>query len=321
CLHPWNNPMKISVFIGPSRCHDPWLKISRPRGCEEDYPFLSRSSFEENILCIDSIKWWKNYPFLSIPSRGQYSWKKMSGFIDPVANEDFDPINGHYPSKQTIHSYLSHCKMVVILKRTNSFYRPCRDPSKKISIPLNGNYPLLSIPLQNGHDPSKMSDLIDPSKKVSVLIDPIEWLRSLGEVRYPVFSIPSNGRDLSKKISIPLNVVRSYRSFEVDIRSDQFHQMVLILRKRYPVLSIPLQMVAILGRIFAVIDLDVILRRYLSIPSSGRDSWKKNSFHRFRRDPSKVLIDPIKWSRFLEEYYPFLSIPLQMVAILGRIFA
>ncbi|CAI2197054.1 1407_t:CDS:2, partial [Funneliformis geosporum] len=60
--------------------------------------------------------------------------------------------------------------------------------------------------------------------------------------------------------------------------------------KAIPFLSIPLQMVAILGRMFAVID--VILRRYLSIPSSGRDSFKKN--------------------------HPFLSIPLQMVVILGR---
>ncbi|CAI2173996.1 19822_t:CDS:2, partial [Funneliformis geosporum] len=242
------------------------------------------------------------------------------------------PLSNHDPSKKTIHSYRSHCKMVVILKRTNSFYRPRRDPSK-------------------------MSDLIDPSKKVSVLIDPIKWLRSLGEERYPVFSIPSNGRDPSKMISIPLNDVRSYRSFEVDIRSDRFHQMVLILRRRYsvsipsisdswtkairsyrshckwsrfleecrsrrdpskrsrfleenhPFLSIPLQMVVILGRKLSVL-IDPV--------ANGRDSWKNVRCYRSRRDPSKVLFDPIKWSRFLEENHPFLSIPLQMVVILGR---
>ncbi|CAI2193145.1 1902_t:CDS:2, partial [Funneliformis geosporum] len=223
--------MKISVFIG----HDPWLKISRPRGCEEDYPFyrgrdLSKKIFYVSIL-LGGRNSWKNYPFLSIPSSGQYSWKKISGFIDPVANGMVEILRRRYPR------YRFH-QIVLILRR-------------------------------------KIPGLFDPIKwslSFEEDIDPIKWSWSF-EGNYPFLLIPlQNGR----RCTI-LSILRRY------LRS---HQVVAILGRKLSVLIDPIAMVVILGR--------------------------KNSFHRSRREPSKVLIDPIKWSRFLEENHPFLSIPLQM---------
>ncbi|CAI2165141.1 5343_t:CDS:2 [Funneliformis geosporum] len=53
-----------SVYNGSSRRHDPWLKL-------------------DQILCQDFVTFKEDYPFLS---SGQYSWRKISGFIDPVVN-------------------------------------------------------------------------------------------------------------------------------------------------------------------------------------------------------------------------------------------
>ncbi|CAI2188294.1 8630_t:CDS:2, partial [Funneliformis geosporum] len=214
--------MKISVFIG----HDPWLKISRPRGCEEDYPFYR----VVNILG-------RRYQVLSIPL--QMEWSRSC--------------------EEDIRSDRSN-QMVLILRR----------------------YPVLSIPLQNVLIlRRKIPGLFDPIKwslSFEEDIDPIKWSWSF-EGNYPFLLIPlQNGR----RCTI-LSILRRY------LRS---HQVVAILGRKLSVLIDPIAMVVILGR--------------------------KNSFHRSRREPSKVLIDPIKWSRFLEENHPFLSIPLQMVVILGR---
>ncbi|CAI2192544.1 8355_t:CDS:2, partial [Funneliformis geosporum] len=110
------------------------------------------------------------------------------------------PLSNHDPSKQTIHSYRFYCKMVVILKRTNSFYRPVVILRRVtiLSI-LQRRYPFLSIPL-SGEDVRAYRPFEE-----DVRSDRFRQMLLILRRRYSV-SIPSIGSDSWMK------AIRSYQS-------------------------------------------------------------------------------------------------------------